>query len=267
MRIGIAGAAGRMGRMNIEQVLNTKGTMLASALEMSGSEYVGKNAYDLAGYRLSADFVKVTDDADEFLSSCDGIIDFTSPNSTLELAKKATKKNLVHVIGTTGLTKDNEKELTEYAKKARIVYAPNMSVGVNLLLELVKKAAAVLNDDYDIEIVEMHHNKKVDAPSGTALGLGKAAAKGRGVELDKVWCKARDGHVGARPRGEIGFATLRGGDVVGDHTVIFATEGERVELTHKASSRGVFSRGAVRACMWAKDKQSGMYSMSDVLGF
>lgn len=266
MKIGVAGAAGRMGRMNLSQIISTDGVQVASALEVKGSEFVGKNAYQLAGYALSADFVEITDDIDEFISKCDAVIDFTAPSSTLNLAKKIAEKGKIHVVGTTGMSKDDEAILKEYSKNARIVYAPNMSIGVNVLLALVEKAASILDDSYDIEIVEMHHNKKVDAPSGTALGLGKAAAKGREIELDKVWCKSRDGHTGARPKGEIGFATLRGGDVVGDHTVIFATDGERIELTHKASSRAVFAKGAVRACIWAKDKKPGLYNMVDVLG-
>ncbi|MDX1949970.1 MAG: 4-hydroxy-tetrahydrodipicolinate reductase [Rickettsiales bacterium] len=267
MKIGIAGAGGRMGRMNITQVVESEMAIFAAALESKNSPFIGKNAYEIAGFGSSANFVEITDDIDEFISDVDGVIDFTTPNSTLEIAKKCAEKNLVHVIGTTGIDKDKESQLKEFSKNARIVYAPNMSVGVNMLFALVEKAAKILDDSYDIEIVEMHHNKKVDSPSGTALGLGKAVAKGRNVNLEDVWCKERDGNIGARKKGEIGFATLRGGDVVGDHTVIFATEGERVEITHKASGRNIFSKGALRACLWAKNQPSGLYSMLDVLGF
>ncbi|HSV29277.1 MAG TPA: 4-hydroxy-tetrahydrodipicolinate reductase, partial [Candidatus Omnitrophota bacterium] len=196
----------------------------------------------------------------------DAVIDFTAPAATVTHAGMAAAAGKVLVVGTTGLSKDDEAKLQQAADRVPVVYAPNFSVGVNLLMALTERAASILGDDYDIEIVEMHHRHKVDAPSGTALGLGRAAAAGRGVPLDSVWCKARDGHTGARPKGEIGFATLRGGDVVGDHTVMFAAEGERVELTHKASSRAVFAKGAVRAALWAKGKPAGLYTMRDVLG-
>jgi 4-hydroxy-tetrahydrodipicolinate reductase len=194
------------------------------------------------------------------------VIDFTAPAATLAHADLAAKFGTALIVGTTGLPASAKAKLKTSAKKTVIVQAPNMSTGVNVLLALTEKLAGVLADDYDIEIVEMHHRHKVDAPSGTALGLGEAAAKGRGVALEKVARRSRDGQVGARPKGEIGFATLRGGDVVGDHTVIFAADGERIEITHKASSREVFARGAVRAAMWAKKKKAGLYSMRDVLG-
>ncbi len=264
MRIGIVGAAGRMGRMNIECVLNTEGAELAGGLEVSGSPNVGADMGELVARKPLG--IKVTDSQEEFLNSVDAIIDFSTPENTLALGKLTAEKGLVHIIGTTGLNAHQEELLGTYAKKARIVYAPNFSIGVNLLLSLVEKTAATLGVEYDIEVVEMHHNKKVDAPSGTALGLGKAAAAGRKVKLENVWDKVRDGHTGARKEGAIGFATLRGGDVVGDHTVMFAGDGERVELTHKASSRVVFAKGAVRAALWAGKQKSGLYSMKDVLG-
>jgi 4-hydroxy-tetrahydrodipicolinate reductase len=170
------------------------------------------------------------------------------------------------VIGTTGLTPEDEQAIRDAASRAPVVFAANFSLGVNLMQVLVEQAARALGPDYDIEIVEMHHRHKVDSPSGTALALGRSAAKGRSVQLDQVWRKSRDGQVGARPRGEIGFATLRGGDVVGDHSVIFAADGERFEITHKASTRAVFANGAVRAALWVADKPPGFYSMKDVLG-
>jgi len=188
------------------------------------------------------------------------------PQATLELVKLAAKAGIVHVIGTTGLSVEDEAAIREAAKKAVIVKSGNMSLGVNLLAALVKRVAKTLDEDFDIEIVEMHHNKKIDAPSGTALLLGRAAAEGRGISLDQRSVRSRDGHTGARHAGDIGFATLRGGTVVGDHSVMFAGPAERIELSHKAEDRMIFARGAVKAAMWARDKKPGLYSMADVLG-
>lgn len=264
MKIGIVGCAGRMGRMLIAEVLRTKGAKLGGGTELAKSPLIGTDLGTLVGQKAAG--VKVTSDAKALFESCDAVIDFTAPAATLAHADLAAKFGTALIVGTTGLPASAKTKLKTSAKKTVIVQAPNMSTGVNVLLALTEKLAGVLADDYDIEIVEMHHRHKVDAPSGTALGLGEAAAKGRGVALEKVARKSRDGQVGARPKGEIGFATLRGGDVVGDHTVVFATEGERIEITHKASSREVFARGAVRAAMWAKKKKAGLYSMRDVLG-
>jgi 4-hydroxy-tetrahydrodipicolinate reductase len=264
MKIGIVGCAGRMGRMLMEAVLAAEGCELAGGTERPGSENVGRDLGDLLG-RGSLGVV-VGSDPGALIAASDAVIDFTAPAATVSHAMLAAAAKTVLVVGTTGLSKDDEAQLAKAADSTAIVYAPNFSVGVNLLMALTERAAAILGDDYDIEIVEMHHRHKVDAPSGTALGLGRAAAKGRAVALDSVWCKSRDGHTGARPRGEIGFATLRGGDVVGDHTVMFAADGERVELTHKASSRAVFAKGAVRAARWAHGKPAGLHTMRDVLG-
>lgn len=264
MKIGIVGCAGRMGRMLMEAVLTTEGCRLSGGTERPGADSVGRDVGELMG-RGALGCQVVTDSGNLFAAS-DAIIDFTAPAATLTHAMLAADMRKVLVVGTTGLTKDDEAHLAQAAERAPIVYAPNFSVGVNVLMALTERAAAILGDDYDLEIVEMHHRHKVDAPSGTALGLGRSAAKGRGVALDRVWCKSRDGHTGARPKGEIGFATLRGGDVVGDHTVMFAADGERVELTHKASSRAVFANGAVRAARWAHGKPPGLYTMRDVLG-
>ncbi|WP_142849284.1 4-hydroxy-tetrahydrodipicolinate reductase [Telmatospirillum sp. J64-1] len=264
MKIGIVGCAGRMGRMLVQEVLATEGVELSGGTERKGSDAVGRDLGELVG--AGAAGVLVGTDPHELFRSSDAVIDFTAPAATVQHAALAADCRCVHVIGTTGLTAEQEQELRDAASRTAIIWAPNMSLGVNILLAAVEQVARALDPDYDIEIVEMHHRHKVDAPSGTALGLGRAAAKGRGVALDEVWCKARDGLTGARPRGEIGFATLRGGDVVGDHTVIFAAEGERVELTHKASSRTVFARGAVRAARWGHGKPPGLYSMRDVLG-
>jgi len=264
MRIGIIGCAGRMGRTLISEILASEGLQMSGGLERPGSEYVGVDLGQLA----AVDNIGITasDDLETFVSEADAIIDFTSPSSTIACAEAVSRMGKIHIIGTTGLSEEHKEKLREYAKKAVIVLSPNMSVGVNILLALTEKAAAILNDSYDIEIVEMHHNKKVDAPSGTALALGTAAADGRNVNLNDVAKKSRDGQIGPREKGEIGFATLRGGDVVGDHTVMFAGPGERIELTHKASSRTIFAHGALMAAKWAKGKKHGLYSMKDVLG-
>src|SRR6516225_1113061 len=195
-----------------------------------------------------------------------GLLDFTVPAATLALAEHTARKGCVHIIGTTGLTGENEKLIEQAAKRAVIVKSGNMSMGVNLLAALVKQVAKTLDEDFDIEILEMHHNKKIDAPSGTALMLGRAAAEGRRVDLDQRSVRGRDGVTGARCAGDIGFAALRGGSVVGDHTVIFAGPAERIELAHKAEDRMIFARGALRAALWARGRKPGLYSMADVLG-
>jgi len=263
MKIGICGCAGRMGRMLMETVLDTDGCTLAGGTERSGAPALGADLGTLLGREPLG--VHATDDIAALFAASDAVIDFTAPAATVAHAALAAEHGKILVVGTTGLTPEDEQALAAAAERTVIVHAPNYSVGVTLLTALTERAARILGDDFDIEIVEMHHRHKVDAPSGTALGLGRAAAAGRAVALNQVWCKSRDGHTGARTRGEIGFATLRGGDVVGDHSVIFAAEGERVELTHKASSRVVFARGAVRAALWAKDRAPGLYTMRDVL--
>lgn len=264
MKIGIVGCAGRMGRMLIAEVLRTKGAKLGGGTEPAKSPLLGADLATLVGQKAAG--VRITSDAKALFEACDAVIDFTAPAATAKHIALARAAGAALIVGTTGLPADVKRTLKAAAKKTVIVQAPNMSTGVNVLLAFTEKLASVLKDDYDIEIVEMHHRHKVDAPSGTALGLGEAAAKGRGVALEKVSRRTRDGQVGARPKGEIGFATLRGGDVVGDHTVIFAADGERIEITHKASSREVFARGAVRAAMWTKGRKAGLYSMRDVLG-
>ena len=264
MRIGIVGCAGRMGKMLVGAVLDAEGCALAGGTERPGSEALDRDLGEMVGRDRIG--IPVEADPEALFARADAVIDFTTPAATLGHAELAARSGRVLVVGTTGMSAADEARLREAATRTAVVYAPNFSIGVNLLLALTERAAAILADDYDIEIVEMHHRHKVDAPSGTALGLGRAAAHGRAVALDSVWCKSRDGHPGARPRGEIGFATLRGGDVVGDHTVMFAAEGERVELTHKASSRAVFAKGAVRAARWAEGKAPGLYTMRDVLG-
>jgi len=253
-----------MGRMLVEAVLDGEGSTLAGGSERPDSPALGQDLGSLVGRAPLGQFI--TGSVAGLFDVADAVIDFTTPAATVAHAALAAEHGKILVVGTTGLSADDEAALAAAARRTVIVHAPNFSVGVTLLTALTERAAAILGPDYDIEIVEMHHRHKVDAPSGTALGLGRAAAAGRRVALDQVWCKSRDGHTGARPAGEIGFATLRGGDVVGDHSVIFAAEGERVELTHKASSRAVFARGAVRAALWAEGRAPGIYSMRDVLG-
>ncbi len=264
MNIGIVGCGGRMGRMLAKAVLEAEGVALAGGTERAGHDAIGADIGVLADAGPCGLTVSV--DTAALFERADAIIDFTVPEATAIHAGFAAKYGAALVAGTTGLDGGQHGALEAAAAFVPVVQAPNMSVGVNLLLGLATQVAAILGADYDIEIVEMHHRHKVDAPSGTALALGHAAATGRGVPLDSVSKRARDGHVGGRPAGEIGFATLRGGDVVGEHTVIFAGDGERVEITHKASSRTVFAQGAVRAAQWTADRPPGLYSMRDVLG-
>lgn len=265
LKVAVAGAGGRMGGAIIRAVTVTDGLTVQSAFDRIGSPAIGKDAGALAG--LEPLGVTVLDHVEAALAGAQAIIDFTAPAASVALARKAAERGLIHVIGTTGCTEEDEAAIRQAAKAgARIVKAGNFSLGVNVLLGLVRQAAAAL-PGYDIEILEMHHNKKVDAPSGTALMLGQAAAEGRGTDLAAHAVRVRDGHTGAREAGTIGFATLRGGTVVGDHTVIFAGEKERIEFTHRAEDRAMFANGAVRAALWAKDQRPGLYTMADVLGF
>jgi 4-hydroxy-tetrahydrodipicolinate reductase len=264
MRLVVAGAAGRMGRVLIEIIRQTPGAHLAGAIEQPDSIAIGQDAGLLAGCGQMG--VAISGDALAAVVGADGILDFTSPQSTVELAALAAQARIVHVIGTTGLNADHLAKLEAAARHAIIVRSGNMSLGVNLLAALVKKAARTLGPEYDIEVIEMHHRMKVDAPSGTALLLGAAAAEGRGVTLEEHSIRARDGNTGLRGIGDIGFASLRGGTVIGDHKVIFAGPCERVELVHVAEDRSIFARGAVQAALWGKNQKPGLYSMADVLG-
>jgi 4-hydroxy-tetrahydrodipicolinate reductase len=264
MRLIVAGAGGRMGRTLIHAIAATDGVTLAGAVEAAGSAVIGRDAGELAG--LGKNGVEVVTDVESLLAKADGIIDFTVPAATRAFAELVARKGLVHVIGTTGLSQEDDALIATAAERAIVVKSGNMSLGVNLLAALVKQVAKTLDQDFDIEILEMHHNKKVDAPSGTALLLGRAAADGRGIDLDRRAVKSRDGHTGARRAGEIGFAALRGGTVVGDHSVIFAGPAERIELTHRAEDRMIFARGALKAALWARGQKPGLYSMGDVLG-
>lgn len=264
-RIAVMGAAGRMGKTLIEAVQQTAGSAgLTAAVDRPDSTLVGADAGELAGLGrigvpLSGDLAKVVDEFDV-------LIDFTHPTVTLKNLEVCRKAGKAMVIGTTGFSMAEKELLSEAAKDIPIVFAANYSVGVNLCLKLLDTAARVLGDDVDIEILEAHHRHKVDAPSGTALRMGEVVANALGRDLEKVAVYGREGQTGARPRETIGFATVRAGDVVGDHTVLFAADGERVEITHKASSRMTFARGAVRAAQWLEGQGSGLYDMQDVLG-
>ena len=265
LRMVVMGAQGRMGRALISAIIEADGISLAGAVEREEAESIGMDAGLLAG--LPAQDVDVTADLEAALEKADGLIDFTAPSATLAFAEIAARMGKIHVIGTTGMTADEEGQLAQIAAKGAVmVKSGNMSLGVNLLGKLVEQAARSLDADFDIEVVEMHHKHKVDAPSGTALLLGESAALGRDIDLHENAVMSREGITGARERGSIGFATLRGGSVIGEHTVILAGEGERIELTHKAQDRTVFARGAVKAALWAKGKDTGFYSMMDVLG-
>ena len=265
MKIGILGCAGRMGQMLVQEVIKTDGCTLAGGTEQHENFNIGKDVAGLCGGEPAG--VLVTDDAEVLIKNSDTVIDFTRPEATLAHAQIAAQSGTILIIGTTGLNDVQQAVLERAAETTALVQAANMSVGVNVLLGLTRQAASILGDDYDIEVVEMHHRHKVDAPSGTALALGQAAAEGRNVDLESVSQRVRDGITGPRNKGDIGFATLRGGDVVGDHAVILAGDGERIEITHKAGSREVFARGAVRAALWANGRAPGLYTMRDVLGF
>ncbi|BDA82522.1 4-hydroxy-tetrahydrodipicolinate reductase [Aureimonas sp. SA4125] len=266
MRLVVVGAAGRMGRTLVALIGETKGVTLHAAVERPGAEAVGVDAGILAGAGSLG--LAVTADLDAALSGADGIIDFTAPATSVALAARASAAGLVHVIGTTGCSAADDAAIARFAADgARIVKSGNMSLGVNLLAGLVELAARALPaGSVDIEIAEMHHRHKVDAPSGTALLLGKAAAAGRGVDLASVEVLSREGQTGARVPGAIGFAALRGGSVIGEHSVIFAADGERLELVHRAEDRSIFARGALSAALWAQGRPAGLYTMQDVLG-
>lgn len=265
IKIGVTGATGRMGVTLIRQVSETPGFCLVAASEMAGHAMLGRDAGELAGGAALS--VAVGDDTDNLFATSDAVLDFTLPLATARHAEAAARHSTALIIGTTGIAGDQQDALVSASEKTAIIQAPNMSLCVNLLMCLAEQAGQLLDDDYDVEIVEMHHRHKVDSPSGTALGLGRAVAKGRGVALDDVAERGRDGVVGPRAPGAIGFAALRGGDVVGDHSVIFAADGERLELTHKSSSRQTYARGALRAAAWAQGRPPGLYSMADVLNF
>ena len=264
LRIGITGASGRMGRSLVEAISSNPQAQLVAAVERQGSSLVGSDVGELAG--IGSIGVVVTDNLNEEVGSVDVVIDFTQPEATLAHATICANASTPLVVGTTGLTQEQVELLEKASNTIPICFAANYSTGVNLCLYLLEKAAAVLGEDSDIEIVEAHHRHKVDAPSGTALAMGRVVADALGRDLEKDAIYGRQGITGERDPRTIGFSTLRGGDVVGDHTVLFAAEGERVEITHKASSRLAFSRGAIRAAQWLQVRDSGLFSMRDVLG-
>lgn len=262
--ITVTGASGRMGQMLIREILANPETRLVGAIERSGHPWVGQDVGQAMGG--AAVGVTVTDDAISAIAVSQAVIDFTAPAATLAFAELTAQARAVHVIGTTGLTDADLAKLAAAARHAPIIRAGNMSLGVNLLTALTRKVAAALGENWDIEIVEAHHRHKVDAPSGTALMLGQAAAEGRGHDLSTLRTPAREGITGERETGSIGFSAIRGGDVVGEHDVIFAGDGERIVLRHLATDRAIFARGAIRAALWGQDKGPGEYDMTDVLG-
>ena len=264
MRLIVAGAGGRMGRTLVKAIAETPGLTLVGATEGEGSPFLGQDSGVLAG--LPPNRVVVTSDVRSLALAADAILDFTVPAATVQLAALAAETHLAHIIGTTGMSAADDAIVAEAAKKTAIMKSGNMSLGVNLLAVLTKQVAQALGEEFDIEIVEMHHNKKIDAPSGTALLFGEAAAAGRKINLKTHSERGRDGHTGARKPGTIGFASLRGGNLAGEHSVIFAGPDERIELVHKATDRMIFARGALKAALWARGKPPGLYSMLDVLG-
>ena len=264
LKLGIIGCTGRMGKALIEQAQLDNNILLIGGSVRDGSQKRQENISHL----INGDPVEITigNSNKELIKSCDAVIDFTTPEVSLQNAKLCAEFKKILVIGTTGFSEEEFTRLKEYGKKTKIVWGSNMSLGVNLLNLLTSKTAQILGEDFDIEVLEMHHNKKVDSPSGTALTLGEHAAKGRDLNLNEVKNASRDGIIGERKKNEIGFATLRGGTVVGEHTVIFAGDNERVELTHKASDRKIFAKGAIKASLWADEqKNNGYYTMMDVV--
>ena len=262
-RIAIAGSGGRMGRMLLEAITQDANATLAAALEMAGSPQVGRDAGEMVGAPRG---VLISDRPEQVLSGCDVLIDFTRPEGTLQHLEICRRHKVRMVIGTTGFDEAGKKAIADASREIGIVFAPNMSVGVNVTLKLLEMAAKAMGADHDIEIIEAHHKHKVDAPSGTALKMGEVVAGAMGKRLADCAVYAREGHTGERKAGTIGFATIRGGDIVGDHTVMFAGSGERVEITHRSSSRATYAQGALRASHFLMTRPNGLFDMWDVLG-
>lgn len=262
--IVVTGASGRMGQMLMRTIAASGEARLVGAVERAGHDWIGRDAGTAMGGAALG--VIVTDDAAAAFTGADAVIDFTAPVATLEFARAAAEAGAVHVIGTTGFAAAEIAALDNIAQRIAMIRAGNMSLGVNLLTQLTRQVAAALGEDFDIEVIEAHHNQKADAPSGTALMLGEAAAEGRGVALEDVADRARDGITGPRTRGDIGFSVIRGGDIVGEHDVLFAAPGERIVLRHLATDRAIFARGALRAALWGQGQPPGAYDMIDVLG-
>ncbi len=263
VKIGVIGCLGRMGKALAATALDHNKTCLVGGTETTDNPNIGALIkHPRTGEKTD---VTITSDAEALIKAADVVMDFTCPTATIMHASIAAKHKTAIIIGTTGLSDSDEEKISTAAKKTAVVYASNFSTGVNLLFYLTRKAARILDDDYDIEIVEMHHRDKVDAPSGTAISLGKEAAKGRGKKLEDITEKTRDGITSARQKGTIGFASLRGGNVAGEHTVSFNADDERIELSHKAENREVFARGAIKAAIWVHNRPTGLYNMADVL--
>jgi 4-hydroxy-tetrahydrodipicolinate reductase len=263
LRIAVAGASGRMGRMLIEAVLADGDARLAGALDQPGGPAIGRDAGEPLG---RASGVAVTADLDQALRDADALIDFTRPEGTLAHLAACTRHGVGMVIGTTGFDDAGRQAIRDASARVPIVFAPNMGVGVNATIKLLEVAARILGDDWDVEIVEAHHRHKVDAPSGTAIGMAEAVAAARGARLDELATWTREGRTGPRERGRIGFAVVRGGDIVGDHTVMFCGDGERIEITHRSASRATYAQGSLRACRFLAGRAAGLYDMQDVLG-
>jgi 4-hydroxy-tetrahydrodipicolinate reductase len=263
-KIGVVGCGGRMGRMLVAEIAATQGCTVAGGTEAPNSGYINQDIGELAG--IGRIGIPIGEAVDKLIRASDVVLEFTSPAATAEHAALAAGLGKAMVIGTTGLSAEQGDVVRQAAASIPIVWAPNMSLGVNVLLSLVEQVARRLGSDWDIEIVEMHHRGKVDAPSGTALALGRAAAAGREVVLEEDEQRARDGISGPRRWGDIGFAALRGGDTTGDHHVIFSGDGERLELTHRATTRAIYAKGAVRAARWVVGRPAGLYGLKEVLG-
>ncbi|MGH7053086.1 MAG: 4-hydroxy-tetrahydrodipicolinate reductase [Stellaceae bacterium] len=263
-RMGIVGCGGRMGRRLVAEIAATEGCAIAGGSEAPGSGHVNQDIGEIAG--LGRIGISIGENVEKLIRDSDVVLEFTSPAATAAHAALAASLGKAMVIGTTGLSVEEGEAVRRAARSVPIVWAPNMSLGINVLLVVVEEVARRLGDDWDIEILEMHHRAKIDAPSGTALALGRAAAEGRGVALEEVVQRARDGITGARRKGDIGLAALRGGDAVGDHYVIFAGDGERLEFIHRATTRSIYAKGAVRAAVWVVGQPPGLYSLKEVLG-
>lgn len=263
IRLAIAGSSGRMGRTLIEATLNADDCILGGALDQPGSPILGQSAGELIGRPCD---IRISADAAAVLPSVDCLIDFTRPEGTMAHLEICRRHGVAMIIGTTGFTTEQKLSLHDAAREIPIVLAPNMAIGVNLVFKLLDTAARILNDGYDVEIIEAHHRHKVDAPSGTALRMGEVVAAALGRSLEECAVYGREGHTGERPAPQIGFATVRGGDIVGDHTVLFAGLGERVEVTHKAASRMPYALGSLRAARFLQGKSKGLFDMQDVLG-
>jgi 4-hydroxy-tetrahydrodipicolinate reductase len=263
-KMGVVGCGGRMGRMLVAEIAHTEGCSVAGGSEAPGSGYVNQDIGELTG--IGRIGIPIGETVEKVIRDSDVVLEFTSPEATAEHAELAASLGTAMVIGTTGLGTEQGDRVRQAARRIPIVWAPNMSLGVNVLLSVVEEVARRLGPDWDVEIMEMHHRGKVDAPSGTALALGRAAAAGRGVEFEQVEQRARDGITGPRRTGDIGFAALRGGDAVGDHHVIFAGAAERLELTHRTTSRAIYAKGAIRAARWVVGRPPGVYGLKEVLG-